>query len=244
MQFLFYFIGGKIYKVCFYQVVCGFKYFVWGESVCDYVDLFVFFCYWLFVYVVDMVMLVVLCVDFCYLELINQMWGRNQGCFFSFMELFVSVFCLEFLDQYYIVDMIEIEYFIQYLVIKIVIWCIVYVGIQFNFGDFSIGYYFLVLCFELVFYVIILVFIVDSKLNSVCQWFIVFDNVIYYYFYNWFMDFFISCEIVNCQIYDIVQSCQFGEVVICDIFYCFGVVQIKIEIEEEGEEEEVVIVVE
>lgn len=52
-------------------MVCGFKYFVRGESVLDYVDLFVFFRYWSFVYVVDMVILVVLCVDFCYLELIN-----------------------------------------------------------------------------------------------------------------------------------------------------------------------------
>ncbi|KAB1281466.1 HMG domain-containing protein 3 [Camelus dromedarius] len=75
--------GGKIYKVCPHQVVCGSKYLVRGESALDHVDLLVSSRHWPPVYVVDMAAPVALCADLCYPELTNQMWGRNQGCFSS-----------------------------------------------------------------------------------------------------------------------------------------------------------------
>lgn len=84
----------------------------------------------------------------------------------------------------------------------------------------------------------------DSKLSSIRQRPIAFDNATHYYLYNRLMDFLTSREIVNRQIHDIVQSCQPGEVVIRDTLYRLGVAQIKTETQEDGEEEEVPSVVE
>ncbi|XP_076768694.1 HMG domain-containing protein 3 isoform X3 [Arvicanthis niloticus] len=75
------FTGGKIYKVCPHQVVCGSKYLVRGESARDHVDLLASSRHWPPVYVVDMATPVALCADLCYPELTSQMWGKNQGCF-------------------------------------------------------------------------------------------------------------------------------------------------------------------
>ncbi|XP_073850675.1 HMG domain-containing protein 3 isoform X9 [Macaca fascicularis] len=89
------FTGGKIYKVCPHQVVCGSKYLVRGESARDHVDLLASSRHWPPVYVVDMATSVALCADLCYPELTNQMWGRNQGCFSSPTEPPVAFSFLE-----------------------------------------------------------------------------------------------------------------------------------------------------
>nr|XP_005558291.1 PREDICTED: HMG domain-containing protein 3 isoform X4 [Macaca fascicularis] len=238
------FTGGKIYKVCPHQVVCGSKYLVRGESARDHVDLLASSRHWPPVYVVDMATLVALCADLCYPELTNQMWGRNQGCFSSPTEPPVSVSCPELLDQHYTVDMTETEHSIQHPVTKTATRRIVHAGTQPNPGDPSTGHHSLALCPELAPYATILASIVDSKPNSVRQRPIAFDNATHYYLYNRLMDFLTSREIVNRQIHDIVQSCQPGEVVIRDTLYRLGVAQIKTETEEEGEEEEVATVAE
>uniref|UniRef100_A0A2K5VXI3 HMG-box containing 3 n=1 Tax=Macaca fascicularis TaxID=9541 RepID=A0A2K5VXI3_MACFA len=238
------FTGGKIYKVCPHQVVCGSKYLVRGESARDHVDLLASSRHWPPVYVVDMATSVALCADLCYPELTNQMWGRNQGCFSSPTEPPVSVSCPELLDQHYTVDMTETEHSIQHPVTKTATRRIVHAGTQPNPGDPSTGHHSLALCPELAPYATILASIVDSKPNSVRQRPIAFDNATHYYLYNRLMDFLTSREIVNRQIHDIVQSCQPGEVVIRDTLYRLGVAQIKTETEEEGEEEEVATVAE
>ncbi|XP_058399914.1 HMG domain-containing protein 3 isoform X3 [Diceros bicornis minor] len=231
--------GGKIYKVCPHQVVCGSKYLVRGESALDHVDLLVSSRHWPPVYVVDMATPVALCADLCYPELTNQMWGRNQGCFSSPTEPPVSVSCPELLDQHYTVDMMEAEHSFQHPVTKTATRRIVHAGAQPSPDDPSAGHHSLALCPELAPYSAILASIADSKLNSVRQRPIAFDNATHYYLYNRLMDFLTSREIVNRQIHDIVQSCQPGEVVIRDTLYRLGVAQIKTETEEEGEEEEV-----
>ncbi|XP_033036449.1 HMG domain-containing protein 3 isoform X3 [Trachypithecus francoisi] len=238
------FTGGKIYKVCPHQVVCGSKYLVRGESARDHVDLLASSRHWPPVYVVDMATSVALCADLCYPELTNQMWGRNQGCFSSPTEPPVSVSCPELLDQHYTVDMTETEHSIQHPVTKTATRRIVHAGTQPNPGDPSTEHHSLALCPELAPYATILASIVDSKPNSVRQRPIAFDNATHYYLYNRLMDFLTSREIVNRQIHDIVQSCQPGEVVIRDTLYRLGVAQIKTETEEEGEEEEVATVAE
>nr|XP_012597009.1 HMG domain-containing protein 3 [Microcebus murinus] len=237
------FTGGKIYKVCPHQVVCGSKYLVRGESARDHVDLLASSRHWPPVYVVDMATPVALCADLCYPELTNQMWGRNQGCFSSPMEPPVSVSCPELLDQHYTVDMTEAEHSVQHPVTKTATRRIVHAG-QPNPGDPSTGHHSLALCPELAPYAAILGSLVDSKPNSVRQRPIAFDNATHYYLYNRLMDFLTSREIVNRQIHDIVQTCQPGEVVIRDNLYRLGVAQIKTETEEEGEEEEVAMVTE
>ncbi|XP_008013152.3 HMG domain-containing protein 3 isoform X3 [Chlorocebus sabaeus] len=238
------FTGGKIYKVCPHQVVCGSKYLVRGESARDHVDLLASSRHWPPVYVVDMATSVALCADLCYPELTNQMWGWNQGCFSSPTEPPVSVSCPELLDQHYTVDMTETEHSIQHPVTKTATRRIVHAGTQPSPGDPSTGHHSLALCPELAPYATILASIVDSKPNSVRQRPIAFDNATHYYLYNRLMDFLTSREIVNRQIHDIVQSCQPGEVVIRDTLYRLGVAQIKTETEEEGEEEEVATVAE
>ncbi|XP_023371286.1 HMG domain-containing protein 3 isoform X2 [Otolemur garnettii] len=237
------FTGGKIYKVCPHQVVCGSKYLVRGESARDHVDLLASSRHWPPVYVVDMATPVALCADLCYPELTNQMWGRNQGCFSSPMEPPVSVSCPELLDQHYAVDMTEAEHSVQHPVTKTATRRIVHAG-EPSPGDPSAGHHSLALCPELAPYTAILASIVDSKSNNVRQRPIAFDNATHYYLYNRLMDFLTSREIVNRQIHDIVQSCQPGEVVIRDNLYRLGVAQIKTETEEEGEEEEVAVVTE
>ncbi|XP_049730016.1 HMG domain-containing protein 3 isoform X3 [Elephas maximus indicus] len=231
--------GGKIYKVCPHQVVCGSKYLVRGESARDHVDLLASSRHWPPVYVVDMATPVALCADLCYPELTKQMWGRNQGCFSSPMEPPVSVSCPELLDQHYTVDMTETEHSVQHPVTKTATRHIVHAGTQPSPGTSSAGHHSLTLCPELAPYTTILASIADSKPNSVRQRPIAFDNATHYYLYNRLIDFLTSREIVNRQIHDIVQSCQPGEVVIRDTLYRLGVAQIKTETEEEGEEEEV-----
>ncbi|XP_064134182.1 HMG domain-containing protein 3 isoform X3 [Loxodonta africana] len=231
--------GGKIYKVCPHQVVCGSKYLVRGESARDHVDLLASSRHWPPVYVVDMATPVALCADLCYPELTKQMWGRNQGCFSSPMEPPVSVSCPELLDQHYTVDMTETEHSVQHPVTKTATRRIVHAGTQPSPGTSSAGHHSLTLCPELAPYTTILASIADSKPNSVRQRPIAFDNATHYYLYNRLIDFLTSREIVNRQIHDIVQSCQPGEVVIRDTLYRLGVAQIKTETEEEGEEEEV-----
>ncbi|XP_066888185.1 HMG domain-containing protein 3 isoform X6 [Kogia breviceps] len=231
--------GGKIYKMCPHQVVCGSKYLVRGESALDHVDLLVSSRHWPPVYVVDMATPVALCADLCYPELTNQMWGRNQGCFSSPTEPPVSVSCPELLDQHYTVDVMEAEHSVQHPVTKTATRRIVHAGTQPSPGDPSAGHHSLALCPELAPYAAILSSFADSKPNSVRQRPIAFDNATHYYLYNRLMDFLTSREIVNRQIHDIVQSCQPGEVVIRDTLYRLGVAQIKTETEEDAEEEEV-----
>ncbi|KAM5302213.1 HMG domain-containing protein 3 isoform 2-T2 [Glossophaga mutica] len=236
--------GGKIYKVCPHQVICGSKYLVRGESARDHVDLLASSRHWPPVYMVDMAAPVALCADLCYPELTKQMWGRNQGCFSSPTEPPVSVSCPELLDQHYTVDMTEAEHSVQHPVTKTATRRIVHAGAAPSPGDCSAGHHSLALCPELAPYTAILASITDSKPNSVRQRPIAFDNATHYYLYNRLMDFLTSREIVNRQIHDVVQSCQPGEVVIRDTLYRLGVAQIKTETEEEGEEEEVAAVAE
>ncbi|XP_019485605.1 PREDICTED: HMG domain-containing protein 3 isoform X2 [Hipposideros armiger] len=236
--------GGKIYKVCPHQVVCGSKYLVRGESARDHVDLLASSRHWPPVYVVDMATPVALCADLCYPELTSQMWGRNQGCFSSPTEPPVSVSCPELLDQNYAVDMTEAEHSVQHPVTKTATRRIVHAGTQPSPGDASDGHHSLALCPELAPYATILASITDSKPHSVRQQPIAFDNATHYYLYNRLMDFLTSREIVSRQIHDIVQSCQPGEIIIRDTLYRLGVAQIKTETEEEGEEEEVAAVAE
>ncbi|XP_047411036.1 HMG domain-containing protein 3 isoform X2 [Sciurus carolinensis] len=238
------FTGGKIYKMCPHQVVCGSKYLVRGESARDHVDLLASSRHWPPIYVVDMATPVALCADLCYPELTNQMWGKNQGCFSSPTEPPMSVSCPELLDQHYSVDMTETEHSVQHPVTKTATRRIVHAGTQANPGDPSSGHHSLSLCPELAPYATVLASIVNSKPNSVRQRPIAFDNATHYYLYNRLMDFLTSRDIVNRQIHDIVQSCQPGEVVIRDNLYRLGVAQIKTETEEEGEEEEVATVAE
>ncbi|XP_019589865.2 HMG domain-containing protein 3 isoform X3 [Rhinolophus sinicus] len=231
--------GGKIYKVCPHQVVCGSKYLVRGESARDHVDLLASSRHWPPVYVVDMATPVALCADLCYPELTSQMWGRKQGCFSSPTEPPVSVSCPELLDQHYAVDVTEAEHSVQHPVTKTATRHIVHAGTQPSPGDASDGHHSLALCPELLPYAAVLAAITDSRPHSVRQRPIAFDNATHYYLYNRLLDFLTSREIVSRQIHDIVQSCQPGEVVIRDTLYRLGVAQIKTETEEEGEEEEV-----
>ncbi|XP_004631350.1 HMG domain-containing protein 3 isoform X2 [Octodon degus] len=230
--------GGKIYKVCPHQVVCGSKYLVRGESARDHVDLLASSRHWPPVYVVDMATPVALCADLCYPELTSQMWGKNQGCFSSPTEPPVTVSCPELLDQHNSVDVTEAEHSVQHPVTKSAVRRIVHAGTQPSPGDPSAGHHSLSLCPELAPYMSILASITDSKSDSVRRRPIAFDNATHYYLYNRLMDFLTSREIVNRQIHDIVQNCQPGEVVIRDTLYRLGVAQIKTEPEEEGEQEE------
>ncbi|XP_051019337.1 HMG domain-containing protein 3 isoform X2 [Acomys russatus] len=234
------FTGGKIYKVCPHQVVCGSKYLVRGESARDHVDLLASSRHWPPVYVVDMATPVALCADLCYPELTSQMWGKNQACFSNPTEPAVSVSCPELLDQHYSVDVTEAENSVQHPVTKTATRRIVHANTKPDPSDPSAGHHSLSLCPELAPYASVM----DSKLSSVRQRPIAFDNATHYYLYNRLMDFLTSREIVNRQIHDIVQSCQPGEVVIRDTLYRLGVAQIKTETQEDEEEEEVASVAE
>lgn len=229
--------GGKIYKVCPHQVVCGSKYLVRGESALDHVDLLASSRHWPPVYVVDMATPVALCAELCYPELTSQMWGRNQGCFSSPTEPPVNVSCPELLDQHYAVDMTDTEHSVQHPVTKTATRRIVHSGTPLSPADPSAGHHSLTLCPELAPYATLLASISNSSPSSVRQRPIAFDNAAHYYLYNRLMDFLTSREIVDRQIHDIVQSCQPGEVVIRDTLYRLGVAQIKTETEEEGSAE-------
>lgn len=148
--------------------------------------------------------------------------------------------CPELLDQHYSVDVAEAENSVQHPVTKTVTRRIVHANTKPDPSDTSAGHRSLSLCPELAPYAST----TDSKLSSVRQRPIAFDNATHYYLYNRLMDFLTSREIVNRQIHDIVQSCQPGEVVIRDTLYRLGVAQIKTETQEDGEEEEVASVVE
>ncbi|XP_066474560.1 HMG domain-containing protein 3 [Tiliqua scincoides] len=228
------FTGGKIYKVCPHQVVCGSKYIVRGESPRDHVDLLASSRHWPPVYVVDLATSVALCADICYPDMTSQMWGRNQGCFSDPMEPLRYVSCPELLDRHYNVDMTSAEHSVQHPVTKSASRHVVHTGTeQSTPSDPTAQHHSLSLCQELEPYDAIAVAINDSKTNNVRQKPITFDNATHYYLYNRLMDFLSSREIVNQQIHEIVQSCQPGEVVIRDTLYRLGVAQIKTETEED-----------
>ncbi|TRZ22058.1 hypothetical protein HGM15179_004962 [Zosterops borbonicus] len=231
--------GGKIYKVCPHQVVCGSKYIVRGENARDHVDLLVSSRHWPPVYVVDTASSVALCADLCWPGLTSQMWGKNQGCFSDPMEPPTYVSCPELLDQHYSVDMTVSEHSLQHPITKSSARRIVHTGSEQSW-DPTARHHCLSLCRELEPYGAIIAAINDSKTSNVRQRPITFENPTHYYLYNRLMDFLTSREIVNRQIQEIVQSCQPGEVVIRDALYRLGVAQIKTETEEdeEGKQEE------
>uniref|UniRef100_A0ABM5FL76 HMG domain-containing protein 3 isoform X1 n=2 Tax=Pogona vitticeps TaxID=103695 RepID=A0ABM5FL76_9SAUR len=231
--------GGKIYKVCPHQVVCGSKYIVRGESPRDHVDLLASSRHWPPVYVVDLASCVALCADICYPDLTAEMWGRNQGCFSDPMEPLKYVSCPELLDRHYCVDMTNVEHSVEHPVTKSACRRVVHPGAeQSSQNDPTARYRSLSLCRELEPYGAIVTAIDDSKTSNVRQRPIIFDSATHYYLYNRLMDFFSSREIVNRQIHEIVQSCQPGEVVIRDTLYRLGVAQIKTEMDEEEENQE------
>ncbi|XP_053812390.1 HMG domain-containing protein 3 isoform X3 [Vidua chalybeata] len=233
--------GGKIYKVCPHQVVCGSKYIVRGENARDHVDLLVSSRHWPPVYVVDSASSVALCADLCWPGLTSQMWGKNQGCFSDPMEPPTYVSCPELLDQHYSVDVMVAEHSLQHPITKSSARRIVHTGSeQSSPWDPTARHRCISLCRELEPYGAIAAAINDSKTSNVRQRPITFENPTHYYLYNRLMDFLTSREIVNRQIQEIVQSCQPGEVVIRDALYRLGVAQIKTETEEdeEGKQEE------
>uniref|UniRef100_A0A8B9TUM6 HMG-box containing 3 n=1 Tax=Anas platyrhynchos TaxID=8839 RepID=A0A8B9TUM6_ANAPL len=231
--------GGKVYKVCPHQVVCGSKYIVRGESARDHVDLLVSSRHWPPVYVVDTASSVALCADICYPDLASQMWGKNQGCFSDPMDPPMYVSCPELLDQHYSVDMTVAEHSVQHPITKSAARRIVHAGSEQNsHRDPTSQHHCISLCRELEPYSAIIAAIGDSKTSNVRQRPITFENATHYYLYNRLMDFLTSREIVNRQIQEIVQSCQPGEVVIRDALYRLGVAQIKTETEEDEEEKQ------
>ncbi|XP_032861954.2 HMG domain-containing protein 3 isoform X2 [Tyto alba] len=228
--------GGKVYKVCPHQVVCGSKYIVRGENARDHVDLLVSSRHWPPVYVVDTASSVALCADVCCPGLTSQMWGKNQGCFSDPMDPPAYVSCPELLDQHYSVDMTVAEHSVQHPVTKSSARRIVHTGSEQNsHRDPTARHHCISLCRELEPYSAIIAAINDSKTSNIRQKPITFENATHYYLYNRLMDFLTSREIVNRQIQEIVQSCQPGEVVIRDALYRLGVAQIKTETEEDEE---------
>ncbi|XP_009871528.1 PREDICTED: HMG domain-containing protein 3 [Apaloderma vittatum] len=228
--------GGKIYKVCPHQVVCGSKYIVRGENARDHVDLLVSSRHWPPVYVVDAASSVALCADVCCPGLTSQMWGKNQGCFSDPMDPPTYVSCPELLDQQYSVDVTVAEHSLQHPITKSSVRRIVHTGSEQNgHRDPTARHHCISLCRELEPYGAIIAAIADSKTSNVRQRPITFENATHYYLYNRLMDFLTSREIVNRQIQEIVQSCQPGEVVIRDALYRLGVAQIKTETEEDEE---------
>ncbi|XP_075458180.1 HMG domain-containing protein 3 isoform X2 [Ascaphus truei] len=233
--------GGKLYKVCPHQIVCGSKYLVRGESPRDHVDLLASSRHWPPVYVVDMATQVALCADLCYPDLTQQMWGKNQGCFSDPSESPKYVSCPELLDRHYNVDMMGNEPSIQHPVTKSASRRVVHAVAEQNGAcDPTSRHHALSLCRELEPYSAIITAIGDSKTSNIRHRPINFENATHYYLYNRLIDFLTSREIVNRQIYDIVQSCQPGEVVIRDTLHRLGVAQIKTETEDSELEEEVI----
>ncbi|NWY74995.1 HMGX3 protein, partial [Erithacus rubecula] len=225
--------GGKIYKVCPHQVVCGSKYIVRGENARDHVDLLVSSRHWPPVYVVDTASSVALCADLCWPGLTSQMWGKNQGCFSDPMEPPTYVSCPELLEQHCSVDVAVAEPSLQHPVTKSSARRIVHAGSEQ--GGPRERHHCLALCRELQPYGATVAAIRDSRTSTVRQRPITFHNPTHYYLYNRLVDFLSSREIVNRQIQEIVQSCQPGEVVIRDALYRLGVAQIKTETEEDEE---------
>ncbi|XP_041079344.1 HMG domain-containing protein 3 isoform X2 [Polyodon spathula] len=231
--------GGKLYKVCPHQVVCGSKYIVRGESARDHVDLLVSSRYWPPVYAVDMAKQVAVSTDIWYPELAAQMWGKNQGCFSDPMELPEYVSCIELQDQQYNMDLTVPENSIVHPITKSPSrWIVCSEVDQEDSGDPLSQHHSLSLCRELEPYSSIISTIQDSKTSNVRQQPFSFDNAAYYYLYNRLIDFLTSKDIVNNQIADILQTCQPGEVVIRDSLYRLGVAQINTEVEPEEVEVE------
>ncbi|XP_065590820.1 HMG domain-containing protein 3 isoform X2 [Cyrtonyx montezumae] len=231
--------GGKIYKVCPHQVVCGSKYIVRGENARDHVDLLVSSRHWPPVYVVDTASSVALCADVYCPDLTSQLWGKNQGCFSDPMDPPAYVSCPELLDQHYSVDMTVAEHSVQHPVTKSAARRIVHAGSEQNSPhDPTAQHHCISLCHELQPYSTAIAAIAGSRPSSIRQRPITFENATHYYLYNRLMDFLSSREIVNRQIQEIVQSCQPGEVVIRDALYRLGVAQIKTETEEDEEEKQ------
>ncbi|NWI21441.1 HMGX3 protein, partial [Crypturellus soui] len=229
--------GGKVYKMCPHQVVCGSKYIVRGENARDHVDLLVSSRHWPPVYVVDTASSVALCADVCCPDLTSQMWGKNQGCFSDPMDPPTYVSCPELLDQHYSVDMTVAEHSVQHPVTKSATRRIVHMASEQNsHHDPTARHHCISLCRELEPYSSVIAAMGDSKTSSIRQRPITFENATHYYLYNRLVDFLTSREIVNRQIQEIVQSCQPGEVVIRDALYRLGVAQIRTETEEEEEE--------
>nr|XP_033783231.1 HMG domain-containing protein 3 isoform X2 [Geotrypetes seraphini]XP_033783234.1 HMG domain-containing protein 3 isoform X2 [Geotrypetes seraphini]XP_033783235.1 HMG domain-containing protein 3 isoform X2 [Geotrypetes seraphini] len=231
--------GGKVYKMCSHQVVCGSKYIVRGESARDHVDLLVSSHHWPPVYVVDLATQVALCADVSYPELSAQMWGKNQGCFSNPSEPPKHVSCPELLERHYSMDMTVTEFSIQHPITKSTSRRIVHAATeQSTQSDPTIQHHALSLCRELEPYSAIINTINDNKTGNIRQRGVTFENATHYYLYNRLIDFLTSRDIVNRQIHEIVQSCQPGEVVIRDTLYRLGVAQIKTEAEDSLEEDE------
>ncbi|MGH0118681.1 UNVERIFIED_CONTAM: hypothetical protein FKN15_027764 [Acipenser sinensis] len=231
--------GGKLYKVCPHQVVCGSKCIVRGESARDHVDLLVSSRYWPPVYAVDMAKQVAVSTDVWYPELAAQMWGKNQGCFSDPMELPEYVSCIELQDQQYNMDLTVPENSTVHPITKSSSrWIVCSEVDQETSGDPLSQHHSLSLCRELEPYSAIISTIQDSKTSNVRQQPFSFDNAAYYYLYNRLIDFLTSKDIVNNQIADILQTCQPGEVVIRDSLYRLGVAQINTEVEPEEVEVE------
>ncbi|NXL87862.1 HMGX3 protein, partial [Alectura lathami] len=234
-----YHTGGKIYKVCPHQVVCGSKYIVRGENARDHVDLLVSSRHWPPVYVVDTASSVALCADIHCPDLTSQMWGKNQGCFSDPMDPPTYVSCPELLDQHYSVDMMVAEHSVQHPITKSSARRIVHTGSeQDSHRDPTARHRCISLCRELEPYSTVIAAIGNSRTSSIRQRPITFENATHYYLYNRLIDFLTSREIVNRQIQEIVQSCQPGEVVIRDALYRLRVAQIKTEMEEDEEEKQ------
>ncbi|NXP71587.1 HMGX3 protein, partial [Ramphastos sulfuratus] len=228
--------GGKIYKVCPHQVVCGSKYIVRGENARDHVDLLISSRHWPPVYVVDTASSVALCADICCPGLTAQMWGKNQGCFSDPMDPPTYVSCPELLDQHYSVDVSVAEHSLQHPITKSLARRVVHAGSeQGSQRDPTAGHRCLSLCRELEPYDAVIAAMGTSKTSGIRQRPITFENATHYYLYNRLLDFLTSREIVNRQIQEVVQSCQPGEVVIRDALYRLGVAQIKTETEEDEE---------
>ncbi|XP_063303969.1 HMG domain-containing protein 3 [Pelobates fuscus] len=231
--------GGKLYKVCPHQVICGSKYIVRGESPRDHVDLLASSRHWPPVYVVDMATQVSLCADLCYSNLTQEMWGKNQGCFSDPSKPPKYVSCPELLDRHFNVDIMGNEPSILHPVTKSASRRVVHAGAEQNGAcDPTSRHHSITLCRELEPYSAIITAIGDSKTSNIRHLPINFENPTHYYLYNRLIDFLTSREIVNRQINDIVQSCQPGEVVIRDTLYRLGVAQINTELLESELEEE------
>uniref|UniRef100_A0A8C4STY1 HMG-box containing 3 n=1 Tax=Erpetoichthys calabaricus TaxID=27687 RepID=A0A8C4STY1_ERPCA len=228
--------GGKLYKICPHQVICGSKYIVRGESARDHVDLLVSSRYWPPVYVVDIARQVAVSTDIWYPELAAQMWGKNQGCFSDPMDMPKYMSCPELLDQQYTMDMTVAENPLMHPITKSTArWIVSPEDDQVDHEETASAHHSMSLCHELEQYGAVVQAIKDSKINSVRQQPFTFDNAAYYYLYNRLIDYFTSKDIVNRQITDILQSCQPGEVVIRDTLYRLGVAQIKTELEPDEE---------
>ncbi|XP_043925537.1 HMG domain-containing protein 3 [Protopterus annectens] len=230
--------GGKIYKVCPHQVICGSKYIVKPEFARDHVDLLVSSRHWPPIYAVDLAAQVALTTDVCYPELAAQMWGKNQGCFSDPMEPVKYVSCPELLDSQYSIDISTVDNSVQHPVTKSAVRRILCSKVDTTteicpdaqHRSFNV-------CKELEPYDAIISSVADSKTNKIRQKAVTFENATYYYLYNRLIDFLTSKDIVTKQINEVVQSCQPGEVVIRDALYRLGVAQINTEAEVQYEED-------